>query len=479
MTVRGYLVSNPINILSDDEVNRIHCGTLEILEETGVVFEHKKALEILESAGCKVDFENKRVRFPSYLVEQCIRRCPSSFTMKAREDKNSLRFGRHTLYFTNFVAMDALDVDTGQRRTASLGETIDAIKVLDALDNIHWITSGPYFNIQGVPPVMVIPTTTALRIKHSSKATCGLSGYDCDIWEIKMAKATNQQITGIITSSPPLTWGESVVTSALRYLEAGFPITPGSGLNFGGNGPATIAGSMILNNAELLSMLVLAQVFKPGSPFMPANYQQPMDMRTGQPLEGAIEKGLSGMVFAQMWRYYDIPCWIFCSSDSKVPDYQCGYEKGISALLQALAGPSVFFAAGSVHDELTWSPFVAAMDNDIYGMIGRVLRGVKVTEETLAIDLIKQVGPIPGNYLNTAHTRNWWKHELFIPVLADRMSHPEWLKAGGKNIVDRAKERVKTILESHQPDPLPDDQSKAVDEILEEAQSYYRERGMI
>ncbi len=479
MTVEGFKITKPIEILSEDEVSRIHSGTLEVLEETGVVFEHRKALEILEAAGCKVDFETKRVRFPSYLVEDCLRKCPSSFIMKARDDKNSLRLEKETLYCTNFVAMDAVDVETGQRRTATLPETIDAIKVLDALDNIHWITSGPYFNIQGVAPVMVIPTTTALRIKNSSKVTCGLSGYDCDIWEIKMAKATNQQITGIITSSPPLTWGEGVITSALRYLEADFPITPGSGLNFGGNGPATIAGSMVLNNAELISMLVLAQVFKPGSSFMPANYQQPMEMRTGIPLEGAIEKGLSGMVFAQIWRHYNIPSWIFCSSDSKVPDYQCGYEKGMSALIQALAGPSVFFAAGSIHDELTWSPYVAAMDNDIYGIIGRVLRGVQVTEETLAIDLIKQVGPIPGNYLNTAHTRKWWKQELFIPALADRMSHPEWIKAGSKDIVVRAQEKVQEILATHEPLPLSDDENRAIDEILQEAASYYKERGLM
>jgi len=204
-----------------------------------------------------------------------------------------------------------------------------------------------------------------------------------------------------------------------------------------------------------------------------------MDMRTSVPILGAIEKGIAGMGFAQMWRHYGIPSWCKASTDAKTPDYQCGYEKALSSMIQTLAGPSVFCSAGSVYDELLWSPVVLVMDNDMYGSIGRVLKGIDVTEETLAVDLIKKVGPVPGHYLNTAHTRAWWRHELFMPALADKLSHPEWIQAGSKTIVQKAKERVQEILATHEPTPLPEDQAKAIDEILEEATSYYKQKGML
>lgn len=478
MTLRGYTVKQPINILSEDEVNRIHSGTLEVLEETGVVFEHKQALEVLEGAGCKVDHEKQRVRFPSYLVEECIRKCPSSFTIKTRESKNDLRLGGNTLYFCSMIGMDAVDVDTGQRKSPTVQDATDAVRVIDALDELQ-LSIAPYFNLEGVPPMMVFPTLISIIVRNSTKATIGVTGYDADIWVIKAAQATNQEITGNATSAPPLTWGEGIITSTLRYIEAGFPILPISGLNFGANSPATIAGSLVLNNAEVLSMIVLTQVISPGHRCWAANYSQPLDMRTSMPILGAIEKGLCGMAFAQMWRHYEIASTCMVSSDAKVPDYQCGYEKAMSLVVQSLAGYNILACAGVVYDELMHSPIVTVMDSDIIGMIGRLLEGINVTDETLAIDLIKEVGPIPGHYLNTAHTRKWWKQELFMPKLADRRSYPEWVSAGSKTIVDRAKERTKEILATYEPTPLPEDQDKAIEEILEEARSYFKEKGML
>lgn len=478
MTLRGYPVRRPIDILTKSEVERVHSGTLEVLEETGVVFEHKRALEILADAGCKVDFKKQRARFPSYLVEECIRKCPSSFTLKAREAKNDLRLGGHTLHFAPMIGMDTVDVDTGKRRSPTLQDAADAIRVMDALDELH-LTIAPYFNLEGVPPMMVFPTIMSIILRNTTKATVGVTGYDADIWVIKMAQATNQEIAGNATSAPPLTWGEGIITSTLRYIEAGFPILPISGLNFGANAPATIAGSLVLNNAELLSLIVLTQVVSPGHRCWAANYSQPLDMRTSQPILGAIEKGLCGMAFAQMWRHYGLPPLCMVSSDAKVPDYQCAYEKTMSLVVQSLAGYNVLAAAGVVYDELMHSPIVTVMDCDIIGMIGRLLEGIKVSDETLAVDLIKQVGPIPGHYLNTAHTRKWWKNELFMPKLADRHSYPEWVSSGSKNIVQRAKERVAEILATHEPTPLPKDQEKAINEILKEAESYYKEKGLI
>ncbi|MFB0559737.1 MAG: trimethylamine methyltransferase family protein [Candidatus Lokiarchaeia archaeon] len=479
MVLKGHTVRKPVNILTDDQVERIHWGSLEVLEKTGVKFEHDGALKIFEEAGCNVDHKEQRVRFPPYLVEECLRKCPSSFTVKARESKNDLRLGGRTLYFITTVGMETLDVDTGARKTPTVEEAADAVKVLDALDEIH-IAMCPYFNMVGVSPIMAIPIKTSISIKNTSKFACyGVTVMDADIWERKMADATNQDIIGLISTSPPLTIGEGAITSYIRYAEAGNGTSACSGLNFGGSSPATLAGSLVLNNAELMSCLVLAQLVNPGVRFQAVNYSQPMDMRTGQALLGAVEKGIAGMAFVQMWRHYAIPTLTFTFTDSKIPDYQCAYEKAINTAIQVMAGPNVYSCVGSVYDELTWSPIVAAMDNDILGMTARILDGIDVTDETLAIDLIEEVGPIPGHYLNREHTRLWWKKEQFVPKLAHKGSHPEWIKEGSKSIVERAKEWVEEILATHEPTPLPDDQEKEIDNILKEAEQFYKEKGML
>ena len=479
MPLKGYTVDNPVNILTESQVERIHAGTLDILETTGVVFEHKKALEVLEGAGCKVDHQKQRVRFPSYLVEDCLRKCPSSFTVRARESKNDLRFGGRTLYFMPWGAMDAIDLDTGKRLVPTLQDETEAVILMDALDEIH-AHYGGYFNFEGVSPMIAFLYKTAIGLKNSSKLQSGLSGFDWDMWQIKMAQATNQELIGSPTGSPPLTWGDRVTEAIFRYAEVGFPIVPTSGQAFGASSPATLAGSLALNNAEMMSAMVLTQVLNPGNRFAASDYSQPLSMRTGQALLGAVENSLSGMAFTQMWRHYGIPAFLAAnSSDAKLPDYQCSYEKAINTVTQCMAGPNLFLSAGAVYDELTWSPVILVIDAEVYGMVARILEGIEVTDETLAIDLINEVGPIPGHYLDKAHTRKWWAKEQYITLLADRQSHAEWVKAGSKSIIDRAQERVQEILSSHKPTPLPEDQAKAIDEILEEATAYYKQKGML
>jgi len=135
---------------------------------------------------------------------------------------------------------------------------------------------------------------------------------------------------------------------------------------------------------------------------------------------------------------------------------------------------------GAVYAELTFSPIQAILDNDIADMIGRFLDGVEVSDETMAIDLINEVGPIPGFYLNKAHTRNWWHKEQFVPKAADRLTYPEWMKTGRKNCIDYAKERMEEILATHKVSPpLTPSQEEDIERILAEARQYYRKKGLI
>jgi trimethylamine--corrinoid protein Co-methyltransferase len=164
-------------------------------------------------------------------------------------------------------------------------------------------------------------------------------------------------------------------------------------------------------------------------------------------------------------------------SDSKSIDFQCGYEKASGILLSALSGANVINTVGGLTGELSYHPVQSVLDNDVCGMIGRFLQGVQIDNDTLAVDLINTVGPIPGFFLNQAHTRQWWKKEHFLPHAADTLPYPEWQRAGKKAALDYARARADELLAAYQ-DPLPPDKHAELDRILAEARQYYARKGV-
>ena len=173
-----------------------------------------------------------------------------------------------------------------------------------------------------------------------------------------------------------------------------------------------------------------------------------------------------------MARLYDLPCGTFDSlTGGKLPtDQQVGYEKMMASLLLAQSGVSYIIGGGGIDDETCFSFEQLLIDNEMYSMIARFLRGITVNEETLAADLIKKVGPIPGNYLKEPHTRKWWREEQFLPTLNYRLTYDEWVQDGAKDVAVRAKEQVKEILRTHEVPPLPDDMDKEISKILKAAE---------
>jgi len=472
----------PLEILTEEAMEAIYRGVLDVLETTGVRVEHDRALMLFDDHGCKVDFDKKRVRIPSYLVEDCLRKCPSSFTIKARDPKYDLRIGGNTLYFAQSVGKGYVDLDTWEARPATLQEHAEAVKVLDALDTVHMLFAYEfYMDMEDVSPFMMPIEGLASGIRNTVKVQ-GM-GYSCDaeVFAIKMAKAVGMELRGAMTTSPPLTLDENCCKAGFRFAEAGFPLGIGGAPLFGGTGPVTIAGSMITNIAETLALLVLAQLIKSGIGVFACDFPFPMDMHFGHPAFGALGSALHQVMWDQIWRKYGIPTgsWVTGYSSSKKIDFQSGYERTMPSLLCALAGDNISCLHGAIYGELTYNPVMSILDDDVAGWIGRFIEGVEVTDETMAIDLIEQVGPIPGQYLNTEHTRKWWKREQFIPKAADREPYSEWIKKGKKDAIALAKERMEEILATHKPKPVTPEQDKAINEVLEEARSFYRGKGLI
>jgi len=255
-----------------------------------------------------------------------------------------------------------------------------------------------------------------------------------------------------------------------------------SGCVYGGTGPATIAGSIVTDTAEVIAGIVFYQLVKPGTRVFTMDQTNPQNMRTGSPYFDNIASALHMAAGTQLWRRYGIPH-AFSSAgytNSKVPDIQSGYERAISALIHAMAGANFIHLQGGLYGECSGHPLIAIIDDDLAGMIGRFIEGITINDETLAVDLINEVGPIPGHYLNTAHTRKWWQKEQFTTRVADVLTYPDWLKTGKKTCLDYAKERMKEILATHRVSiPLTPSQEEDMERILNEARKYYREKDMI
>jgi trimethylamine--corrinoid protein Co-methyltransferase len=320
----------------------------------------------------------------------------------------------------------------------------------------------------------------ANKLRISDKVIASAYQMDSETFAIRMGKVAGTQLVGAVSVSPPMTYSESSCRVMYRWLEAGSPLCIGSGAVMGGTGPATIAGSTITNNVECIAGIVLAQLIKPGTPLMVADFVHPMDMRWGHPAFGAVECALHGLIFSQFFRKYSIPLqhWYGFGSSKEI-DFQSGYERSMIALLSAMSGADVVELHGAIYGELTWHPIQAVIDEDVANWIGRFMGGVNVSDETLAIDLIKEVGPIPGFYLEQPHTRKWWRREQFIPKVADREAYQEWLRKGKKDTIALARARVDDIIAQYEPKPLAPEQNREMDKILEEARRYYSDKGLM
>ncbi len=403
--------------------------------------------------------------------------------MKARDPKNDLQIGGDTVYFKPFPGMRTIDLDTWESRPATKKERDDGCLVMDALDNLHTLGAYvPYFEVEGIPPAMAIPEGVAAMLRNSTKIQLGAGcQLDCDIFNIAMAKAAATDMAYAFAVAPPMTIYADQAGCMFRAIAAGLPLLLGGGGVMGATAPATFAGSITASTAQNMSVVVLAQLIKPGAEVISGDFSFAMEMRTGAPVFGGIECALHTVMFNQVWRKYGIPLSSanHGPSNSKRIDFQCGYEKAMGALAAALAGGNFIGFHGGVYGEIALHPVQAILDDDIAGMIGRFLEGVLVSDETLAIELIKAVGPIPGMYLDKAHTRQWWKREQFIPKAADRLTYPEWVEKGKKSALDYAQDRVEEILATHKPKPLTASQDEEIERILGEARAYYKKKGLI
>ena len=469
-----------ISFLSQDELEAIHDASLQVLEKTGIKMMSKKALDMLREAGANVDYEKKRAAIPANVVEEALKMAPRTVKFCARNPEYDLVLdNRETHFTTDGSAPFIRDLETGERRKSTKADLADWTRIADYLDNVHlvWTSVCP----GDVPPYMQTLTGFVTALSNTGKHVEheAMSAREA-LYEIEIASAIvggreELRRRPIISASQcpiaPLVFEEGSIEAVIEFARAGIPVSPLPMPLMGETGPATVAGTLVVNNAENLASLVISELASPGAPVIYSCAAGGIDVRTGSAAEGAPEYGIVQMAAAQMARFYNLPS-LVCGgcSDSKVPDVQAGFERAMTLTTSILTGADIITGFGGLNSANTMSPELLVIDNEIVDAIFRVARGFEVNEDTLAVEVIDKVGP-GGHFLGQRHTLEYFKKETWIPRLSDRRDFVGWQKAGSRSLDEVAREKAREILATHKVMPLPEDVEKEIGRILKRAES--------
>jgi trimethylamine--corrinoid protein Co-methyltransferase len=372
-----------------------------------------------------------------------------------------------------------LDLETGGRRSSTLQDVAAFYRLADALGNIDHGTmcvSALDMPAESRPAHAVVE-----GFKNTTKTIDGTEYGDAqsrDTLKIALVVAGGEDelrkaplLLGFYNPVSPLQHSKDLLEGLRAYSEYKQPTLIAPMDLAGATGPATLSGLLVQQNAEVLSGVVIAELFNPGTPLLYGTVSTVMDMRTGAAAFAGVELGLMNIASAQLARFYNLPSrGTGGATESKIPDIQAGFEKAMILSMAALAGINfIYDAAGSLESSLTASYEQTVIDNEICGTISRAVRGIDVNENTLAMDVIAAVGP-GGEYLSQRHTRENVTKEHYIPTLINRDKWEVWKKAGSRDLREVAREEAKKLLKQHQPEPLDHDITVEIEKIAREAE---------
>lgn len=465
-----------LKILSNEEVCRIHDTALGVLEKTGLIIHHEDLLKKLLDAGFKVNENKKRVWFLPTLVEDYVRKVPNSFVMASRTGKFDIVIKEGRTYTRSISGcFKVFDSRTKECTTATLEDSVKVARLLDALENISFCGGSLYPWTEPAP----IRDISLLKImfenteKHIFLQPYGLKNMKF-ILEMVDVVATGNSLKGSIISvnvapTSPLQYAKNELDILIEAAKRNIPVEIGSTPLAGAASPITLASQLTLEHAEILAGVVISQVVNAGAPVIYEARPNFMDMRTGNALWGNIEWGLSSAASQQLALYCGLATDLSgTTTESKIPDEQAGIEKCLNAMLIALARPNIISGMGFLETINTLSFEQLIIDDEICARIFRVLRGIEVSEETIAAELIDKVGP-GGSFLSEDHTLRHFKKECIWETIFDRNVRAQWEKLGSPDVVDVAREKAEHIIKEHRVAPLSKEVQKELALILKKA----------
>jgi len=464
-------------MFTDAQLDEIHHASLEILRRTGVRVREAESLALLRDAGCIVTDETL-VFFPAAVVEDAIESVPSRVVLCNRTGEARLYLEGHRVYFgTGSDLPNTRDLESGERRLSLLSDVGNAARLADGLPNLDFVMS---MALPSDVPIETSDRRSFLVMTENTVKPIVFTAWDqgglADI--ITMAEAIaggseeltlNPFLLAYLEPSSPLQHTEVVLRKVLTMADHGLPFVYSPGPIDGASAPVTGAGALIMSNAEVLSGITIAQLRRKGTPVVWGCGSGPMDMRTMVATYPSPEFMLHCMAMAEMAHYfYHKPVWGFSGcSDSKEPDIQAGIESALWILWTALSGANLVHDIGYIESGLTCSYEMIVLCDEIIGFVRRLMRGMEITPETLALDVIHEVGP-GGSYLDTSHTLRHFR-EVWYPRVLDRRNFHAWTEAGQPTAIKTARGLAREIIDSHKPTPLPPSTLETLNRIIAEA----------
>ncbi len=471
--------------LREEDVGRIHGAALSVLERTGVQIEKSECRDIMEKAGARVDKQRDRVFIPREIVERALKVVNRDVVLYSRDGSMDLHLrGKRVHLGTGGAAVTVLDLESGQPRDSCLRDLYDIGRLVDTLDNIHFYLRPVVARELSNDDIDV--NTFYACLASTRKHVMGGCYFPEKVAEIKKMGMMIAGSEKAFLKRPFLSFNLGWLVSPLRFatettatlteaVRAGIPVALVSAPQAGATSPASLVGSLVQVVAEELAGITYVQLLNPGHPLLMGGMPLVSDLRTGGMIGGTAELALMNAASAQMTHFYGVP--VYSSSaltDSKIPDIQAGFEKGLTTAAVALAGAQYnHHAAGMLESMLAVAYEQYIIDDDINGQAMRLVRGLEVTEESLSLDVIHDVCNGEGHYLGHPQTLELMNSEYHYPHSVDRGTRADWEITGGLDMRQRARKQARTVLESQFPEIIPAE----VDEQLRQAFNIMLPRG--
>jgi trimethylamine--corrinoid protein Co-methyltransferase len=458
-------IENPkINLqaLTQDEVRRIHTATLEVIESVGVKFPSPKVLGILEAHGAAVDRATSVAKIPGHVVEAALAKAPPTYGLAARDPALDLPLdGRHAYLGTDGCGVEVLDAFTGERHRSTLQDVSDAARVADYLDAIafHWTP----VSAQDMPPesrsLHELLAIWSVSQKHVQTETIVTEREARAAVEMAAALTAGRDqlrqrpVLSIMQCTlSPLAQDGGSLEAGLVAAEAGLPVGYMTMASCASTGPATLAGNLVVGNAEVISALALMQMAHPGCPVYYAAAQTAMDLRTGAYTGGGPEDFLFGAATNALADFYRVPLSMGAfATGAKVPGWQSAVDNALSSFMAVSTGADMLLGAGLLHGSRILSYEMLVMDAELWSLLRAMSSGIVVDDETLALDAIRAVGP-GGSFLAHRHTKRHMR-ERWLPTLMDRRPYSVW-EEKRDGALEWARDKAQSILRTHRPEPL-------------------------
>jgi trimethylamine--corrinoid protein Co-methyltransferase len=451
-----------LNILTPQEVQRIHEATLTILSKVGVRFPSRRALEIWEAHGAAVDHDKMIVRVKPHIIEDALKTAPPAYTLCARDAQQDCPLdGNHVFLGTDGCGVEVIDIHTQQRRTSVLQDVADIARLADATEEIgfHWVALSAQDKPAETRGLHEIKALWENSTKHVQSESIYNEREARSAMEMAIAVTGSQDalrkrplLSLMQCTASPLGQDGGSLDAALVAAEYGVPtgfMTMAANLT---TGPATLAGNLVVGNAEVISATALLQLAYPGAPVFYAAAQTAADPRSGAYTGGGPEDFLYGAATNVLADFYHLPLSMGSfATGAKEPNWQAGLENSLSTFMACVVMSDMLLGAGFLHGSRIWSYAQMMLDCEIFSIIHKMMQGIVVDDEMLALEAIANVGP-GGNFLSQKHTRQHMR-ELFLPQFMDRRPYSEW-EARKDDARDWALEKARKILATHQPDVL-------------------------